>query len=118
MDNPTFYISIISTVGVLISELLPFLPVQANGVIHAICGFLNIVKQEPNSLESDLDYTRVENKYNPLYENHLQNHLQNHHEHKDGNNKSDNNDNILILKTISVKIDTVLDKLEIIKLTM
>lgn len=35
-DNPTFYISIFSSICFAASEILPFLPVQGNGILHAI----------------------------------------------------------------------------------
>lgn len=34
--NPSFYISIFSSVCFVASEILPFLPIKANGILHAI----------------------------------------------------------------------------------
>jgi hypothetical protein len=40
-DNPSFYISIFSSVCFLCSELLPFVPTEGNGIVHAIVLFLS-----------------------------------------------------------------------------
>jgi hypothetical protein len=34
--NPSFYISIFSSICFITSEILPFLPIKANGILHAI----------------------------------------------------------------------------------
>ena len=35
-ENPSFYISIFSSICFVDSEILPFLPVKSNGIIHAL----------------------------------------------------------------------------------
>jgi hypothetical protein len=34
--DPSFYISIISTVSLIVSEILPFLPIKSNGILHTV----------------------------------------------------------------------------------
>ena len=36
LDNPSFYVSIFSSVCFVASEILPFLPIAPNGIVHAI----------------------------------------------------------------------------------
>ena len=40
MNNPSFYISIISSCAFIISEILPLLPIKQNGVVHSILVFI------------------------------------------------------------------------------
>jgi hypothetical protein len=35
-NNPSFYISIASSIGFIVSEILPFIPMKSNGVLHAL----------------------------------------------------------------------------------
>ena len=48
-DNPTFYVSIFSSVAFVCSEVLPFIPIKSNGLLHAI-------------LESIVEYRGLQNK--------------------------------------------------------
>lgn len=40
-QNPSFYISIFSTVCLVASEILPFVPVESNGLLHSILVILS-----------------------------------------------------------------------------
>ena len=90
MENLTFYISIITSSALVLSELLPFLPVHANGILHFLFIYLGIIKVEkPTS-------TQVQDVNNSEFANEEQ---------------------VLLLKTISEKIDLVLYKLIFLKLS-
>lgn len=47
-ENPSFYVSIFSSVCFLISEVLPFLPIESNGVAHAILVGLSSYYKNPS----------------------------------------------------------------------
>ena len=40
-DNISFIIEIISGVGFISSEILPFIPIKGNGILHSICFYLS-----------------------------------------------------------------------------
>jgi hypothetical protein len=44
-ENPSFYISIFSSVCFIASELLPFIPVEGNGLLHAVLVFLTKINK-------------------------------------------------------------------------
>ena len=46
-ENPAFYISIFSSICLVASEILPFVPVQGNGIIHAILQCLSSFNKPP-----------------------------------------------------------------------
>jgi hypothetical protein len=65
-DNPSFYISIFSSVCFVASEILPFLPIKGNGIIHAILECLSKeskVKTTINPINKD-----IENKLDKVLE--------------------------------------------------
>ena len=84
-DNPTFYVSIFSSVAFVCSEVLPFLPIKSNGFLHAI-------------LESIVEYRGLQNK--------------NVDEKKEKFTKSDagKNDSVS-LEEVNHKLDVILEKL-------
>ena len=45
--NPSFYVSIFSSVCFLASEILPFLPTNGNGILHTIVKLLSDCNKEP-----------------------------------------------------------------------
>lgn len=53
LKNPNFYISIFSTTCFACSELLPFLPLKSNGIIHAIILFLSSYKKSIKKISFD-----------------------------------------------------------------
>jgi len=55
LDNPTFYISIFSSVCFVASELLPFLPIKGNGIIHAIVECLSSYNKFKNYTNEDVN---------------------------------------------------------------
>lgn len=48
--NPAFFVSIISSIGFICSEILPLLPIKSNGLIHSI--ILLLQKQTTEEKES------------------------------------------------------------------
>lgn len=46
-DNPSFYISIFSSICFVASEILPFVPVKGNGIVHSILVCLSSFNKEP-----------------------------------------------------------------------
>lgn len=46
-DNPSFYVSIFSSICFVASEILPFLPTKGNGIFHTIIELLS--KYDKNS---------------------------------------------------------------------
>jgi len=69
-DNPAFYISIFSSLCFTISEILPFLPVKGNGIIHAILECLSSYnKNKPEDKTSDNPINNdIENKLDQVLE--------------------------------------------------
>jgi len=55
-DNPSFYISIFSSICFAASEILPFVPVKGNGIIHSILLCLSFFDKEKH------DATVIDNK--------------------------------------------------------
>ena len=69
IDNPTFYISIFSSVCFVASEILPFLPVRGNGIIHAIVQCLssyNKFKDDKN--QEDVNIKDISDKIDKVIE--------------------------------------------------
>ena len=59
LDNSYFYISIFSSACFVASEILPFLPNNSNGILHAVLLFLssyNKNKQNTNDPEETKNY--------------------------------------------------------------
>lgn len=51
--TPTFYVSIVSSIGFICSEILPLLPIKSNGVLHSILLLLQKgTDQNPDDKES------------------------------------------------------------------
>jgi len=50
-QDPSFYIAIFSSVCFFASELLPFIPIKSNGIIHSIIEFLK--KTRDNSVKKN-----------------------------------------------------------------
>lgn len=40
-DSISFIIAIITSVGLISSEILPFIPIEGNGMLHSICFYLS-----------------------------------------------------------------------------
>ena len=69
IDNPTFYISIFSSVCFVASEILPFLPVQGNGIIHAIVKCLNSYnKFKDDTNKDDVNIKDISDKIDKVIE--------------------------------------------------
>ena len=83
-DNPTFYVSIFSSVAFVCSEVLPFLPIKSNGLLHAI-------------LESIIEYKGLNQSSNDKKEK----------LNTDGNSTSKN----VSLNEVNLKLDAILEKL-------
>jgi hypothetical protein len=61
--NPSFYVSIFSSICFIASEILPFLPTNGNGLFHSIIMFLSKHnKVEPKDTRID----DIENKINSI----------------------------------------------------
>lgn len=58
-DNISFIIAIASSIGLISSEILPFIPMNGNGVIHSC--FLYLSKLKPNS-KNDENVKKEEEK--------------------------------------------------------
>jgi hypothetical protein len=66
-DNPSFYISIFSTVCLAASEILPFLPTKGNGILQAIIQCLSKYnKTEQQSQEEKKDIKELKEKIDIL----------------------------------------------------
>ena len=66
-DNPSFYISIFSSVCFVASEILPFVPVQANGILHAVLLCLSSFnKPQPQVINTTTTTTTTKTVTNPL----------------------------------------------------
>lgn len=61
-ENPSFYISIFSSVCFVASEILPFLPVKGNGIIHAIVECLSHYKDNSKTTNNPLNENNIEIK--------------------------------------------------------
>jgi hypothetical protein len=55
LDNPTFYVSIFSSVCLLASELLPFIPIEGNGILHTILKYLSSCKKNVEDAKNTAD---------------------------------------------------------------
>ena len=71
-DNPSFYISIFSSVCFVISEILPFLPIKGNGIVHAILECLSSYnkdnkKQDDKTTDNPIS-NDIENKLDKVLE--------------------------------------------------
>jgi len=55
LDNPTFYVSIFSSVCLLASELLPFIPIEGNGILHTILKYLSSFKKNIEDAKNNAD---------------------------------------------------------------
>jgi hypothetical protein len=66
-DNPSFYISIFSSVCFIASEILPFLPVKGNGIFHAIVECLSKYKDK-STTDNPLNQNKIENKLDQVIE--------------------------------------------------
>ena len=52
-DNPSFYISIFSSICFAASEILPFLPTKGNGILHAILECLSKYNKTQAQIEEE-----------------------------------------------------------------
>lgn len=62
LDNPQFYVSVFSSVCFVCSEILPFLPIKSNGILHAILLFLSSYRNYQPSLQSKEEDVEKEDK--------------------------------------------------------
>ena len=53
-DNPSFYISIFSSVCLFASEILPFVPIKSNGIIHLILTCLSSQNKKQVVVKDDI----------------------------------------------------------------
>ena len=60
--NSTFYISIFSSICFAASELLPFLPIKGNGILHAIIDCLSKYNKTPKEIEDENKDVRALNE--------------------------------------------------------
>ena len=63
-SNPSFYISIFSSICFAASEILPFLPIKGNGIIHAIVACLSEYNKQPSAEKEDQRIDDLEKKIN------------------------------------------------------
>ena len=69
-DNPSFYISIFSSVCFAASEILPFVPIKGNGIIHSILVCLSFFdKEKHDATVIDDKPATVSKKASPDYNN-------------------------------------------------
>jgi len=54
LNNPSFYISIASSIGFIVSEILPFIPIKSNGVLHAILVCISQYKPQQQTIKNNL----------------------------------------------------------------
>ena len=67
-DNPSFYISIFSSVCFAASEILPFVPIKGNGIIHSILVCLSFFdKEKHDATVTDEKTSAVSKKASPDY---------------------------------------------------
>ena len=48
--NPSFYISIFSSICLISSEILPFIPSKGNGILHTILEILSSFNKKQNNI--------------------------------------------------------------------
>jgi len=63
--SPTFYVSIFSSVCFLASEILPFIPIEGNGILHSIVSFLSSFNKPTNNEDKNKPGT-IEDVNKPL----------------------------------------------------
>lgn len=92
-DNSYFYVSIFSSACFLASEILPFLPNNSNGILHAVLLFL-----------SSYNKNKEVNETNKSKEN-------------NENESSENNQINLTseFNNLNIKLDKILNKFDIVK---
>ena len=61
-DNPSFYISIFSSICFIASEILPFLPTDGNGFFHTIVKLLSKYKKQSTIENEDKRIDELEAK--------------------------------------------------------
>lgn len=67
-DNPSFYISIFSSVCFVVSETLPFLPIKGNGIVHAILECLSSYNKPDDKTTDNPISNDIENKLDQVLE--------------------------------------------------
>ena len=55
--TPTFYVSIFSSIGLVLSEILPLLPIKSNGILHSILILFQKNTQESQNVSSKIHQT-------------------------------------------------------------
>jgi len=55
LNNPTFYISIFSSICLFASELLPFVPIEGNGILHTVLKYLSSCKKNIEDSKNNAD---------------------------------------------------------------
>ena len=68
-SNPTFYISIISSIGFISSEILPFVPTTGNGIIHAILVCFSSISEKKDQINLNNLSDKIDKIYNLLNKN-------------------------------------------------
>ena len=72
-DNPSFYISIFSSVCFAASEILPFVPIKGNGIIHSILSCLSFFDKEKHDAtvidDKPAASSKAQTKASPDYNN-------------------------------------------------
>lgn len=59
MNNPSFYISIASTITLFVSEILPFIPIKSNGILHAILVCISKINITDNKKEENVPLNSI-----------------------------------------------------------
>jgi hypothetical protein len=65
-DNPSFYISIFSSICFLASEILPFLPTDGNGIFHTIIKILSKYNKQPTIQKEKERIDDIDKKINDI----------------------------------------------------
>jgi hypothetical protein len=55
--TPTFYVSIFSSIGLVLSEILPLLPIKSNGILHSLIILFQKNTQESQNVSSKIHQT-------------------------------------------------------------
>ena len=65
-DNPAFYVSIFSSICFIASEMLPFIPTQGNGIIHAIALCLSSYNKPAEKTPNNTDLDQIINRLDTI----------------------------------------------------
>jgi hypothetical protein len=61
-ENPTFYVSIFSSICFVASEILPFLPTKGNGIFHTVIELLSKYNKTKPQIEDENKDVKILNE--------------------------------------------------------